>query len=295
MVADDSIMKTIKNRSSMEMNKTMKSVIKPLALVGIVAMCLIVMPALSMPTGDSTKTQCNSSDKSNGNAYRPEMRTMWNPAMESHGIGHMGMMEGKNAPWNGTGVMKFSKIGSGFATSGDQYHVLRMNIVGNVTLNPANLKKLVSENKTLGQIKSDMKAELNSELVAGSYKGSLHLSQNSYNLMNVKLTPSKDNSTIFDADVAGPKLNAKDNPNTIVGHITVTASRHENSTIGEGTLTMNSGQYSGQYKVLLQMNHAMGKHNDRHAYAFAGMNHNGEKSGMNKEDGAAKEKIGQKA
>jgi len=33
MVADDSIMKTIKNRSSMEMNKTMKSVIKSLALV----------------------------------------------------------------------------------------------------------------------------------------------------------------------------------------------------------------------------------------------------------------------
>jgi len=288
-------MKTIKNRSSMEMNKTMKSAIKSLALVGIVAMCLIVMPALSVPTGDSTKTQCNSSDKSNCNAYRPGMSPMWNSAMDGHGIGPLGMMKGKNAHLNGNGVVKIRKTGSGFATSGDQYHALRMNIVGNVTLNPANLKKLVSENKTLGQIKSDMKAELNSELAAGSYNGSLHLGQNSYNLMNVKLTPSKDNSSIFDADVAGPKLNAKDSPTTIVGHIAVTTSRHENSTIGEGTLTMNSGQYSGQYKVLLHMNHAMGKHNDRHAYAFAGLNHTGKKAGMNKEDGAAKEMTGQKA
>jgi len=139
-----------------------------------------------------------------------------------------------------------------------------------------------------------MKAELNSELAAGSYKGGLHLGQNSYNLMNIKLTPSKDNSSTFNADVAGPKLNAKDSPTTIVGHIAVTTSRHENSTIGEGTLTMNSGQYSGQYKVLLQMNHAMGKHNERHAHASSGLDHKGEKSGINKKDGTAKEIIGQK-
>ena len=52
MVADDSI-KIRKNRSSTEINKTMKSMIKSFALVCFVAICLIVTPALSVTTGDS--------------------------------------------------------------------------------------------------------------------------------------------------------------------------------------------------------------------------------------------------
>jgi hypothetical protein len=55
---------------------------------------------------------------------------------------------------------------------------------------------------------------------------------------------------------------------------------------------MNSGQYSGQYKVLLEMRPGKMWHNG--LYAFAGKNVKVEKSGTTKDMGA-KGKIVQKA
>jgi hypothetical protein len=168
----------------MEVNKTKKPITKSFVLAGFVAICLIVMPALAVPTGDFTpKTQCNASGKSNYDALEPGMRAMWNPAMGNPGMDYVGMMK-MNKSWNGTKTIETHRIGSGFAMSGNQYHVLRMNIESKVTLNPANLKKLISENKTLGQIKSDLKAEIKAEMSAASINGSPHLGQSKYNLVN---------------------------------------------------------------------------------------------------------------
>lgn len=267
----------------------MKISIKSLAFVGLLAFCLIATPAFSAPTGDGAyKAQCNASDNSKCNAFGPGMNPMWNdgrermgyPEMGIRGNGPMGMFKGKNGSWkneswNGTKTMEIRKAGSGFAMSGSQYHVLRMNIEGNIEPDLTGIKMLISDNKTLGQIKSDIKAKMNAEIMAASYNGSLHLGQSNYNLLNIKLTIQDNNSSTINADVAGPKLNAKDKPTTVVGHLTVTASRHENSTIGDGTLTMNSGQYSGQYKVLIEMKGGMGEHRGMRGCAFGGMNHFG--------------------
>jgi hypothetical protein len=45
---------------------------------------------------------------------------------------------------------------------------------------------------------------------------------------------------------------------------------------------MNSGQYSGQYKVLIDMKRGMGEHNGMMCGAFGGMNQKGMRFGMNK-------------
>jgi hypothetical protein len=286
----------------------MKLTIKSLALVSIVAMCLIVMPALSAPTENgASKTQCNASEKSSCSVFQPGMRPMWNSGMVPTGNPEM-MMRGreamgmeKNGSWknenlNETRAIEIRKTGSGFAMSSSKNHVLRLNIEGKIKPDLADMKKLISDNKTLGQIKSEMKAKMNAEISAASYNGSLHLGQSNYNLVNTKLTLSGNNSTTINADVAGPKLNVTDKPTTVVGHITVTTSRQENSSIGEGTLTMNNGQYSGQYKVLINMGHdegkRMGKHTGMIGCASGGMN---QKFYMNKEMGKKEDKTPQKA
>jgi len=281
----------------LEVSKTMKFTVRSLALVSIVAMCLIAVPALSAPTGDgASKTQCNASEKSSCNAFQPGMRPMWNsgtgswgnPEMGMHGKEAFVMMKEKNGSWkneswNATKAIEIRKSGSGFAMSGNQNHVVRMNIEGKIKPDFADIKKLISDNKTLGQIKSEIKAKMNAEISAASYNGSLHLGQSNYNLLNIKLTLSGNNSSTMNADVAGPKLNFTDKPTAVVGHITVTTSRQDNSTIGEGTLTMNSGQYSGQYKILIEMNRGMGEHNGLKGCVFSGMNQKGQRFGMNME------------
>jgi hypothetical protein len=292
----------------------MKSTIRSLALVGLVAMCLIVAPAFSAPTENSaSKAQCNASGKYNCNAFEPGTNGMWYAGMD--GMGHHGKYMGgmgpmcmmdwkskscKNESWNETRSIEIGKAGSGFAMSGNQNHVLKMNLESKIKPDLAGIKKLISDNKTLGQIKSDIKAKINAEISAASYNGSLHLGQSNYNLVNIKLTTLNDNSSTIEADVAGPKLNFKDKPTTSVGHITITTSRQENSTIGEGTLNMNGGQYSGQYKVLLEMRHTgngmgMGELNCMNGCSFTGMKEKGEKFGMNKEMRMPKDNASQKA
>jgi hypothetical protein len=225
-----------------------------------------------------------------------------NPEMEGCGKEAIGMMNEKNGSWknekwNETKAIEIRKFGSGFAMSGNHNHVIMMNIEGKMKPDFADIKKLISDNKTLGQIKSEIKAKMSADISAASYNGSLHLNQSNYNLLNIKLTFSGNNSSTINADVAGPKLNFTDKPTAVVGHITVTTSRQDNSTIGEGTLTMNSDQYSGQYKILIEMNRGMGEHNGMKSCAFGGMDQKGERFGMNKEMGKpqTENKMSQKA
>jgi hypothetical protein len=287
----------------------MKLTIRSLALVGIVAMCLIAMPALSAPTEDgASKTHCNASEKSGCNAFQSGMGPQMGSGMGSWGHPEMGMRgkeaygmmkdkngSWKNESWNETRAIEIRKSGSGFAMSGNKNQVLRMNIEGKMKPDFAGIKKLISDNKTLGQIKSEIKAKMDAEISAASYNGSLHMGQSNYNLLNIKMAVLGNNSSTINADVAGPKLNAKDKPTAVVGHITVTTSRQDNSTIGMGTLTMNSGQNSGQYKVLIDMKRGMADHNGMKGCSFGCMNQKGERFGMNKEMGKPEDKVAKKA
>lgn len=256
----------------------MKSKIKTMAILGLVFICLFAMPAHSMPAGNgASKSNCNISDK-NCNAWAGGMG---NPEMAMHKMCSAEMNNWKNASWNKTGEIEIYQAGKGFAIGDNQNHLLYMNIEGKMNPDPAEIQKLISDNKTIAQIKSDIKAKMDTQISATSYNGSLRLGESNYNLASIKVALSKDNSTTIEADVVGPKVNPEDKPTTIVGHITVTASRKENSTIGEGTLTISAGQNSGKYKVLIEMGHAKGMFDRMGAPAFDGMNRKGERFGMN--------------
>ena len=118
----------------------------------------------------------------------------------------------------------------------------------------AKIDNLISDNKTLGQIKSDIKTELYSEMDAAPANGSLKLGNSFYMLSNVKSkTLSDDNSTV-DADIVGPVTFSGDsNASNVAGHISMAIASHEGSTIAKGKLTMNSGNYTGEYDALINI------------------------------------------
>jgi hypothetical protein len=275
----------------------MKSRILTMALLGLVSICLFVVPAFSMPTGNCAfNGPCNVSDKNcnaswsggmhgmgNPEMDHPKMGMMGSPYMAMHGMSHAKMENCRNASWNKTSTVEIHQAGKGFAIGDDQNHILWMRIVGQINPDPDEIQKLISENKTLAQIESDIKAKMDAEISAASYNGSLRLGENDYNLANIKVALSDENNATIEADVVGPKANPEDKPTAAAGRITVTASQEGDSTIGEGILTITSGQYSGKYNVLLNMGHSKGMFGrmGAHAFAFGGMNQKCEGFGMN--------------
>ena len=212
----------------------MKTSIKSLILVASVALCLMAMPAFSAPSDSQNNTS----------------------SIECKLPGDMGRFP-DIAAHNASNSLPVSAhySGSGFATSDGQYHTLKMNIVGVIKFDIAKINGLISDNKTLSQIKSDVQSEMYSEMDAAPYNGTLVLGKDYFLLSNIKSkTTSDDNSTI-DADVTGPiTFEDKSNATNVAGHISLAVSSHENSIIGKGKLTMNDGNYSGEYDALIKMN-----------------------------------------
>ncbi len=227
----------------------MKLSIKALILVASVALCLMVVPAFSVP-----------SDGQNSSAGVKIPACMG--AVGKIGIGDSGSCSGYNTDNESMKrsallIMPVCYSGDGFAMSGSQdsqYHILKMSIASLVIFDSAKIDKLISDNKTLGQIKSDIKTELYSEMDAAPANGSLKLGNSFYMLSNVKSkTISDDNSTV-DADIVGPVTFAGDsNASKVAGHISMAIANHEGSAIGKGKLTMNSGNYSGEYDALIKI------------------------------------------
>ena len=157
-------------------------------------------------------------------------------------------------------VLLVQQSGSGFAINGSQYHDLKIGILGIAELNPAKIANLISDNKTLGQIKSDILNEVTNETDAASYAGGLLLGESIYKLSNIKSETINDNNSTIDADLIGPITPANMNNSTaVVGHISFEITFHENSLVGQGKLTMNSGNYSGNYQALILMDSKEGR------------------------------------
>jgi hypothetical protein len=214
----------------------MKSSIKSLILVASAALCLMAMPAFS--------AQSQSDNQDNTSSIGCKIP------------GELSRFS-DNAPHNASNSLSVSAhySGSGFATSDSQYHTLKIGIVGAVAFDIAKINGLISDNKTLAQIKSDVQSEIYSEMDAAPYNGTLVLGNDYFLLSNIQSKTTSDDNSTLDADVTGPiTFEDKSNATNVVGHISLAVSSHENSIIGKGKLTMNNGDYSGEYDALIKMN-----------------------------------------
>jgi hypothetical protein len=139
----------------------------------------------------------------------------------------------------------------GFALneSGDGFHVLRVNILKVRHIHPMEIRGLMEENKSI----SEIRAEITEKDWVLLYKGSLRLGERNYQLVNISVNETEGNRT-FSADIVGPMWSTEtsDEMNN-TGHINVTVMPYEGVWIGDGTLTMDEGEYKGDYRVLLDV------------------------------------------
>ena len=136
--------------------------------------------------------------------------------------------------------------GHGFALADDGgFHVLRVNILKVRHVHPMDIRGLMAENRSI----SEIRAEIEEKGGAPFYRGHMRLGENRYRLVNISVAETDDGERTFDAEVVGPLGNAE--TNKTAGHISVTVMPYEGVRIGDGELTMDGGEYSGEYRVLL--------------------------------------------
>ncbi|MGC9515127.1 hypothetical protein [Methanocrinis sp.] len=118
-------------------------------------------------------------------------------------------------------------------------------------IDPSQVRRLLGENRTLGEIK----AEIEGEDRAYSYRGNIRVGQAHYLLEELRVTSEGGNSTLV-ADLMEPVWGAI--PTTpgsgreTAGQIDIRSRRQEDgSAIGIGSLVIFSGPYTGSYAVVL--------------------------------------------
>jgi hypothetical protein len=134
----------------------------------------------------------------------------------------------------------------GFALneSCDEFHVLKTSIIRVRRVQPMRMRDLMGTNKSI----EDIKAEITEKDWVPFYKGSIRLGEHTYNLINISVNETGDNLT-FSADLVDTVIDPESSKT--VGRIELTALNYEGVRIADGTLTMNEGDYLGEYRVLL--------------------------------------------
>jgi hypothetical protein len=152
-------------------------------------------------------------------------------------------------PAKGTMAELFSS-GRGFALKGNESHNLRFDVESIRYIEPMDMRMLLESNKSLDEIKQEIEAKEGNI----TYRGRIMLDGEIYPLLEIMVGLSGDNTTTIDADVEEPSFGEKNGDETIaIGHITVTTYPSKIDSIGKGRLSLNFGQYSGSYNVLLNM------------------------------------------
>lgn len=134
----------------------------------------------------------------------------------------------------------------GFALKGNESRSIRVSIESSRSVEAMNIRKLMSSNMTLEEIRAEISKE-EGEVV---HRGVLRIGMDVYGLDRISMAP-KGNKTVLDADVFLPKFgSAQNNTTTTIGHLNVSLSG-EDGGVSQGILLMESGKYFGDYRVLL--------------------------------------------
>ena len=126
--------------------------------------------------------------------------------------------------------------GHGFALNGDEFHVLRIQVIKVREPKPREIMGYIGANMSLKELKAAIAKE------RPRYRGRLRVGEELYRL---------DNITTKDMTVSADLMNVSGLTRERAGHINITVMRYEGTRIGEGTLSMYKGAYIGEYQVLL--------------------------------------------
>ena len=135
--------------------------------------------------------------------------------------------------------------GHGFALKeDDEFHVLRVHITRVRHLQPMYVRGLMAKGLNIKEIR----AEIEKQRGQYFYRGYLRLGGKHYRLVNMSFDAIETNGNrVFNADIAA----RLDNTEIIAGHISIAVMRYEGLWAGDGNLSMDEGEYTGEYRVLL--------------------------------------------
>ena len=128
--------------------------------------------------------------------------------------------------------------GHGFVLNGDEFHVLRVQVIKAKELKPREIMEYIGANTSLKELKAAIAKE------RPRYRGRLRVGDELYRL---------DNITTGNRTVSADLMNVSGLTRERAGHISITVMQYEGTRIGEGTLSMYKGAYIGEYRVLLAM------------------------------------------
>ncbi len=139
--------------------------------------------------------------------------------------------------------------GHGFALRGNESHIIRLKVEAIMPLEPGQIRGLLASNKSLEEIRDDIRAKEGEK----TNRGSMILDRSIYPLINIVVSASSNNSTALQADLAdlGPLSSANDS--AILGSISVIISPSDGGMIGRGELRIDQGTLAARYSLLIDM------------------------------------------
>lgn len=143
--------------------------------------------------------------------------------------------------------------GHGFATIGNESHILRLKIESIMPIDPAQIRDLLSSNRSLEEIRDEIRAT-ETETGEKALRGSMLLDRRIYPLVDIAISPEENNSTMIQAGLAmtgvsGSGANGTESDG--MGELSVLISRTDGGSIGNGELLIESGERRGRYTILL--------------------------------------------
>ena len=139
--------------------------------------------------------------------------------------------------------------GHGFAILGNESHILRLKVEAIMPLEPCQIKGLLASNKSLEEIRDDIRAKEGEKTV----RGSLILDRSIYPLINIAVSSSGNNSTALKADLADLGRLSPANNTAILGSLSAVIAPSDGGMIGRGDLCIDQGPLAASYSLLLDM------------------------------------------
>jgi len=170
---------------------------------------------------------------------------------EGMGPHDTGMMPPQNAGFPMGVPVDVLYSGHGFALRDNESHLLRLKVEAIMPLDPSQIRGLLASNKSLEEIRDDIRAKEGKK----TNRGSMILDRSIYPLINIALSASGNNSTALKADLAdsGPLSTANDT--AILGNISMIISPTDEGIVGKGELYIEQGSLAASYSLLVDMEH----------------------------------------
>ena len=139
--------------------------------------------------------------------------------------------------------------GHGFAILGNESHILRLKVEAIMPLEPGQIKGLLASNKSLEEIRDDIRSKEGEK----TNRGSMIMDRSIYPLINIAVSASGNNSTVLKADLADLSQPSPANDTAILGSISLIVSPSDGGMIGKGELLIEQGPLAARYSLLIDM------------------------------------------